>query len=308
MTKDKRTKYPLLTNNEILDLLHRVQNKKRTTSRKRDISHRRIGDNRSIYRGYGMDYEESRRYQAGDDPRYMNWQLSARTGQHYMKVFREERQPGVFIIIDRRLSMRFGTQQRLKVTQAARTAAITAFTALQNNLSVAGLILDRELEWFKETQNKHAIFDFVQQASKPVTPVFESTTLTEPHLNDVLHMIKEVLTHTVGSSIYLISDFHDLDEQSQPVLLKLATTHQLHAIQITDKAEISLPNIAHIKLISENSRNNISLDTHSNIDCKRYNSVAEEHFSQKKSLFENLAISYQQIMTSSQDIEQDIIF
>lgn len=164
-TSNNRTCLPLLTNEEILDLLHRVQNKKRTNAHKYDISHRRIGDTRSIYRGYGIDYEESRHYIAGDDPRYMNWQLTARTGKHYMKVYREERQPGVFILIDRRLSMRFGTQKHLKITQAVRAAAIAAFKAQQNNLSVGGLLLDNELEWFKETQSKHAVFNFIQQAA-----------------------------------------------------------------------------------------------------------------------------------------------
>lgn len=303
-----KTQQPLLNNSEILDLLHRVQNKKRTNAHKHDISHRRIGDSRSIYRGYGMDYEESRHYHPGDDPRYMNWQLSARTGQHYMKVFREERQPGVFIVIDRRLSMRFGTQQRLKVTQAARAAAIAAFTAQENNLSVGGLILDQDLEWFKETQSKHAIFNLIQQASRPVTPIFESTSTTEPVFNDVMQTVKEVLTNNVGSYVYLISDFHDLDKQSQPVLLQLATTHQVQAIQITDIAEIELPDVGAIKLKSSNTESHISLDSHSKIEREQYETAADNHLSLKRNLFESLAISYQEILTSSQNIEQDVIF
>ena len=143
-----KTQQPLLNNNEILELLLRVKNNKKSRSHKYDISFRKIGDVRSTYRGHGIDYEESRLYQSGDDPRYMNWQLSARTGQHYMKVFREERQPGIFILIDRRNSMRFGTQQRLKVTQAVRAAAIAAFSAQENNFSIGGVILDDEIEWF----------------------------------------------------------------------------------------------------------------------------------------------------------------
>ena len=83
-TVNNKTQLPLLNKNEILDLLHRVQNKKRTRAHKLDISHRRIGDTRSIYRGYGLDYEESRQYLPGDDMRYMNWPLTARTGKHFM--------------------------------------------------------------------------------------------------------------------------------------------------------------------------------------------------------------------------------
>lgn len=81
------TRQPLINDKEILELLYRVQSDKKSQQYKKEIAFRQIGDVRSIYRGHGMDYEESRRYQVGDDPRYMNWQLSARTGQHYMRSF-----------------------------------------------------------------------------------------------------------------------------------------------------------------------------------------------------------------------------
>ncbi len=302
------TLLPLLSNSEIFDLLHRVKNKKRRAVHKRDISHRRIGDSRSIYRGYGIDYEESRHYISGDDPRYMNWQLSARTGQHYMKVFREERQPGVFIVIDRRFSMRFGTEHHLKITQAVRAAAIAAFSAQENNLSVAGVIIEKQLEWFKSTQNKHAIFNFIQQAAKPACAVFESSDTPEQDFNEVLKTLKEVLRDGIGSYIYLISDFYDVNNQSRPVLLELATTHQIQAIQITDKAEIKLPDVGVIKFKSQISASSILLDSHSKITRNEYESAADVHLLLKKKLFDNLAIPYQEIMTSCQNIEQEVIF
>ena len=152
-----------------------------------------------------MDYEESRRYQSGDDPRYMNWQLSARTGQHYMKVFREERQPDVFILVDRRSTMRFGTQTRLKITQAARAATIVALSAQQNNLSVGGVIVSAELQWFKTNRNKQAIFDFIHQLARPARPAFTSPDIAEPSLAETLKLLNEILIS--GSIIYLVSDF-----------------------------------------------------------------------------------------------------
>jgi len=306
--KNNKSQLPLLTDQEILDLLLRVQNKKRTQAHKYDISHRRFGDTRSIYRGYGIDYEESRHYVPGDDPRYMNWQLTARTGKHFMKVYREERQPGVFILIDRRPSMRFGTQTNLKITQAVRAAAIAAFKAQQNNLSVGGLILDDELEWFKESQSKHAIFNFIQRASQPAAAVYDTQSNDEINFNDVLKTLKEVLSKEIGSYIYLISDFYDLDEQSRPILLELATTHQMQAIHITDMAEIKLPDIGSINFKSGNAKEAITIDTHSVSDRDRYETMANEHLSLIKGAFESLAISYQEILTSSQNIEQEVIF
>ena len=229
----------MLGNDEILDLLHRIQNRKKAIPHKHDIAHRQQGDVRSLFRGYGMDYEESRRYQSGDDPRYMNWQLSARTGQHYMKVFREERQPDVFILVDRRSTMRFGTQTRLKITQAARAATIVALSAQQNNLSVGGVIVSAELQWFKTNRNKQAIFDFIHQLARPARPAFTSPDIAEPSLAETLKLLNEILIS--GSIIYLVSDFHDLNNTDHAVLLKLASRHQVNAIQISDPAEINLP-------------------------------------------------------------------
>ncbi|MCK4866087.1 MAG: DUF58 domain-containing protein [Gammaproteobacteria bacterium] len=302
---DKRFKKPLLNNDEILDLLHRVQNNNKTPSYKHDTASRQIGDMRSIYRGHGMDYEESRHYQPGDDPRYMNWQLTARTGQQYMKVFREERQPGFFILVDRRNSMRFGTKQRLKITQAARSAAIAAFTAQENNFSVGGLILDNELQWFKENNNKQAVFEFIHQAARPALPVFHKQDYQEPKLDDALRMINEVLT--LGSTIYLISDFHDINENTQPTLLQLSLAHQVHAIQITDPAELNLPKAGIIKLKDIMSNKYTDINSSSLSEQKEYKLKSNEYFSLKKKLFENISIPFHHISTEDDAIENKVV-
>lgn len=303
---DNKTQQPLLNNDEILELLLRVQNNKKSHSHQYDISFRKIGDVRSIYRGHGMDYEESRLYQSGDDPRYMNWQLSARTGQHYMKVFREERQPGIFILIDRRNSMRFGTQQRLKITQAVRAAAIAAFSAQENNFSIGGVILDDEIEWFKENQNKQAVFDFIHKAACPADPVATQTEDKQANIADVLRVLNEILT--TGSIVYLISDFSDLEENSQPTLLQLSSSHQVQAIQVTDPAEQILP-IAGTASFKETINDKyIDIDTNSKLEQGNYKARALDYFSNKKHLFEDIAIPFQQILTTDEDIEKITAF
>ena len=302
---DKILSKPLLNNNEILNLLYRVQSNKKTLSYKHVTASRQIGDIRSIYRGHGMDYEESRHYQPGDDPRYMNWQLTARTGQQYMKVFREERQPGVFILVDRRDSMRFGTKERLKITQVARTAAIAAFLAQENNFSVGGVILDNELEWFKENKNKQAVFDFIHQAARPALPVFDKKNYQEPGLDDVLRILNEVLT--IGTTIYLISDFHDINENSQATLLQLATSHQVHAIQISDPAEVNLPKAGMLKLKAISSNKYTRVDTNSFSEHKNYKLKSDDYFALKKSLFENISIPFYHIFTTDEAIENKVV-
>ena len=109
---------PLLDSKTIADLRQRslgvIDHKTKNTS----VLHREHGEYVSPRRGYGLDYEESRVYQPGDDLRFMNWRLTARSGEPHIKVFREERRPSAFILLDRRNGMRFGTRLRLKVTQA----------------------------------------------------------------------------------------------------------------------------------------------------------------------------------------------
>ena len=299
----RTTLKPLLSHEEILALSLQAKNNKNSSQYKNEIAFKQAGEIRSIYRGHGMDYEESRHYQAGDDPRYMNWQLSARTGQHYMKVFREEKQPGVFILIDRRRTMCFGTQKRLKVTQAVRTAAIAAFSAKEKNYSIGGVIIGKETEWFKERKSKQAAFNFINQAASAATPAFEKET-SEKNINDILLMLNQVLT--TGSIIYLISDFHDLDDSSQSTLLQLSASHQINAIQITDIAEVKLPDAGVITLKSSNQDKPQKVNSNDFQQQKLYQSAADEYFNHKKSLFDDIAIPYQVILTTENKINLKI--
>ena len=89
---------PLLTRAEILEIRTRLAQLQEQSQHTHEVAHRLYGDAQSVYRGYGLDYEESRPYQRGDELRFMNWRLSARTGELYMKVFREERHPSVFVL------------------------------------------------------------------------------------------------------------------------------------------------------------------------------------------------------------------
>lgn len=302
---NKKTQQALVSKKELLELLLQVKSTKKTHQYKSEVAFKQAGDIRSIYRGHGMDYEESRRYQPGDDPRYMNWQLSARAGQHYMKVFREERQLGVFILIDRRQSMRFGTRKRLKITQAVRAAAIAAFSAQENNYSIGGVILDDNIEWFKESKNKQAAFNFINQAARPVPPLHKRQS-NEPNIDDVLHMLNEILTS--GSTVYLISDFHDLNKISQSTLLQLSSSHQIRAIQITDSAEINLPKAGVITLKDSILGKRQQLNSNSLHQQENYKIAAKEYFSVKKSIFKDIVIPYQTILTTDDNINEKITF
>jgi uncharacterized protein (DUF58 family) len=99
----------------------------------REVHDHHAGDWASRWLGRGLDFEESRLYSAGDDIRDMDWRTTARTGRAHLKIYREERQPLVHLVVDRGATMRFGTRRRLKVAQAARVAAVLAFATADRN-------------------------------------------------------------------------------------------------------------------------------------------------------------------------------
>jgi len=296
LERNKTLNSHLLNDKEILDLMLRIQSSRKMRSYKYHIAHRKLGDTSSIYRGHGMDYEESRHYQAGDDPRYMNWQLTARSGQHFMKVFREERQPGVFILLDRRDTMRFGTQQHLKITQAAIAAATAAFSALQNNYSVAAMIMDKKQQWFKESHSKQSVFDFIHRAAKAAAPVSTAIKTTAPALQDTLRTLDASVIK--GSTIYLISDFHDLDKKCQAVLYSLASSHPVHALHIIDPAEIELPEAGILSLHTNTLEKTATINSNEIAEREKYQSSSQNNINRIKNLFESCAVSYQQILTT----------
>lgn len=230
---------PLVDDSELRDLaLHAQSLPWSLLAFRRPASHPLIGERVSFYRGRGFEFEENRAYQAGDEPRLLNWRLYARSGELYTKVFTEERRPQVFLLIDRRGPMRFGTRRQLKAALAARIAACHAYQAQHQALAVGGLILNQAVEWFDPIMGDAALHTFVHSLAEPCPPLpFERD---QPDLAESLQLLMHRLPG--GSFVLLISDFADLDvDAAMPLLHQLATLHTLQAVQILDPVEPQLP-------------------------------------------------------------------
>ena len=304
---------PLLSQNEILKLRVQVEQHNGTVEYRHEVEHRTLGDARSVYRGYGMDYDESRPYFPGDELRFMNWRVTARTGEPHMKVFREERKPGVFIVVDRRQDMRFATRCRLKVTQAVRAAAVMAFDARLRNAPVAGVLLESaqksKLSWIAESFDEAGVFNFIHAANKPCPPPVSAqltppvSDINEESLSHVIKLLTPMLAQ--GSSVILISDFHDLDDSCRSSLLELSMTHHLQAIHIIDPVEVELPECGNLLVPSQKkSRPLIGIDSSNNNSSSQYHKLASTFLESKQQLFRSLAIPCQIIMTDDDRIEQ----
>jgi uncharacterized protein (DUF58 family) len=204
----------------------------------RPASHPLIGEAPSPFRGRGLEFEENRAYQAGDEARLVNWRLYARSGELYTRVFTEERRPQVFVVLDRRAAMRFATRGQLKAALAARLGVCYAHQAEHQALAVGGLILEREPRWFTPAIGEASMHALVQSMVAAVPPVaFDDP---QPDLAEQLQQLLHRLPS--GSFVLLLSDFADLDPDSATALLHhLAELHTVQAIQILDPVEARLP-------------------------------------------------------------------
>lgn len=304
---------PLLSAAEIQSLRHQVNQRHRHRDTRRDSENPQVGDSRSVFRGYGWDYEESRLYQAGDETRFMNWSATARTGQLYMKVFREERRPNVFLLLDRRLSMRFGTRTRLKVTQAARSACCISFDALLNHASLGGVVLqanDPQPQWIAETSGERAAHELIAAANSSCQPMLqkerqEQNTENTAGIGQILHELTSKLT--CGTRLYLISDFVDLKESHRASLMQLSVQHQIHAIHVFDPAEQQLPVVGKVRFQTSSDRDKIELDTNAANVNLAFAEAARIHFRSLKRYFTSLNIEYTLLSSQTARIENSIM-
>ena len=124
------------------------------TSKRRSLS-TLAGPYQANFRGRGIDFEEVRAYQAGDDVRSIDWRVTARTTEPHTKLFQEEKERPVLVVVDQRIRNFFGSKQCFKSVLAAYTAALLAWSALRNNDRVGGLVLtDNDLKEIRPRRSK----------------------------------------------------------------------------------------------------------------------------------------------------------
>jgi uncharacterized protein (DUF58 family) len=248
------------------------------------------GDQVSPYRGSGLEYEESRLYQAGDEIRHLNWRLMARTGKAYSKVFQEERQEQWVIVLDMRQSMRFGTRERLKVTQGLRVAGYYAWLAQQKGFPLSGLTLADTVSQTPIFEGNGTYESLMHAFSQPCPPCLEAA---EPNLADVLQELQPQLQP--GARLIIISDFHDMSEQALWLLSSLQSCVRVKAVHIHDSSERELPEVSGVVL--ESLDGNAQLDLANSEARLAYQQWAERYFSDKMLQFKRANIVIKPLQT-----------
>lgn len=201
----------------------------------------RMGEYASAFRGRGMEFDEIRHYQPGDDIRRMDWRVTARTGQPYTKVFREEREQPVILVVDQSSTMHFGTRLAFKAVSATHAAAMLAWASAHHGDRVGGFVFSqnifREIRPCKGTKGVVSVINAMVQVNHGYLP---NDAIAERGL---LMSVLRKLSHAVrpGSLIFFFSDFFNYSPEHEVYLRKLCRHNELVLALVHDPLEENPP-------------------------------------------------------------------
>lgn len=192
-------------------------------------------------KGRGMEFDEARHYQAGDDIRAIDWRVTARTGKTHTKLYREEKERPVFVLTDLSSSMQFGTQFLFKSVQAAHLSALIAWSARKRGDRIGGLIFNQHqhIECKPFTRQK-AVLSLLNSMIK-VQQGAHTTGQEQITLGNACARLRR-LAHP-GSLIFILSDFSQLDELAKQHIAQLGKHCEVIAYPISDPFEHRLPQV-----------------------------------------------------------------
>lgn len=192
-------------------------------------------------KGRGMEFDEARHYQAGDDIRAIDWRVTARTGKTHTKLYREEKERPVFVLTDLSSSMQFGTQFLFKSVQAAHLSALIAWSARKRGDRIGGLIFNQHqhIECKPFTRQK-AVLSLLNSMIK-VQQGSATTGQEQITLANACARLRR-LAHP-GSLIFILSDFSQLDELATQHIAQLSKHCEVIAYPISDPFEHQLPQV-----------------------------------------------------------------
>ena len=200
----------------------------------------------SKFRGRGTDFAEVRIYQPGDDVRTIDWRVTARTQVPHTKMFQEEKERPVMILVDQSISMFFGSKIAFKSVTAAETAALIAWTTLDRGDRVGGIIFsESQHREVRPRRSKHSVLRLLNEIHAFNHLLSRQAGKTKPvpeeanYLAEALRNVRRVVKH--GSAIFLITDFRCFNELARIHIRQLSRHNDIVGILVSDPLEKSLP-------------------------------------------------------------------
>jgi len=234
------------------------------------------GEYHSTFKGRGMEFEEVRQYEPGDDIRLIDWNVTARTGYPHVKKFREERELSVIFLVDASSSGAFGTRERFKADTAAELCAVLAFSAIKNNDKVGMIIFTDRIEKFiPPKKGRGHVLRLIREI------LYFKPQGTGTDISCALEYFSRVITRK--SVVFLISDF--LSEDYMKPLQIANRKHDVIALKISDPRELAFDNVGLIELEDAETGEILLIDT-SSADFRRdfARKAEEDNFGLKRML------------------------
>lgn len=226
------------------------------------------GEYHSAFKGRGMTFSEVREYQPGDDIRTIDWNVTARFNHPFVKVFEEEREMTVMLLIDISSSQNFGTTEQLKKDLVTELCATLAFSAIQNNDKIGVIFFTDIIEKFIPPKKGRSHILRIIRELLNFEPKNRKTDISQA-LRYFTNMISK------RSTAFLVSDFMTAGFE-QPLKIA-AKKHDLVALRITDKREFQLPDIGLVKVLDNETGETRWLDTSSRAIREQYTVRSREH-------------------------------
>ena len=247
------------------------------------------GEYVSAFKGRGMEFSEVREYEPGDDVRLIDWNVTARMNQPFIKEFKEERELTLILLVDVSSSGGFGSAEKLKNEVSAEIASILAFAAIKNNDKIGLIVFSDKIEHtISPKKGKAHIWNIIRTILN-FKPEGKGTNLSLP-LEYLLNIQKRKAT------VFLISDFQDDGYEAK---LKLAKQkHDLVAISITDPREETLPDVGLIQLEDAESGETLLIDTHDNEMTTQYAKQFQHKRAKRKTYFSSIGIDTIEVHTN----------
>lgn len=246
------------------------------------------GHYHSAFKGRGMAFSEVREYQVGDDIRTIDWNVTARFNHPYVKVFEEERELTVMLLVDVSGSNEFGTRSRLKEEMMTEVAAVLAFSAINNNDKVGMIFFSDRIEKFIPPKKGTSHILRIIRELIDFKPESQKTNIAEG-LKFLTNALKKRCT------AFIISDF--IDTGFKDALTIASRKHDLVAVRVFDIRETELPKMGIVKMFNKETGKSIWVDTMSKETRENYRKWWLKHDGELSSIFRKSAVDHTTIRT-----------
>ncbi|MFC4666488.1 DUF58 domain-containing protein [Falsiporphyromonas endometrii] len=273
---------------QTLELLKRV---KRIEIKAKRLSNEVFaGEYHSAFRGRGMAFSEVREYALGDDIRDIDWNVTARYAHPHVKVFEEERQLTVMLLIDMSGSQDFGTQSETKKQLATEIAATIAVSAIQNNDKIGAILFTDKVEKYIPPKGGRKHILYIIRELLGFKPQSSATDIAVP-LTTLRKVIKKCCT------AFLISDFETDVQSFEKALSVVAPKHDLVAIRVYDRHDEELPSMGLVQMKDMESGESIWIDTSRSSVRKAFSDYHIQQLEGRKKLFGKFNVDFLELHT-----------